>query len=31
VGPTRMPYEHVTLLLDKVCRQVGECLSENAE
>jgi heat-inducible transcriptional repressor len=31
VGPTRMPYERVTLLLNQVCRQVGDCLSENAE
>lgn len=31
VGPTRMPYEHVTMLLDQVCRQVGQCLSENVE
>jgi heat-inducible transcriptional repressor len=31
VGPTRMPYDHVILLLNQVCRQVGVCLSENAE
>jgi len=31
VGPTRMPYERVTLLLNQVCRQVGDCLSQNAE
>jgi len=31
VGPTRMPYEHVTSLLEQVCRQVSDCLAENAE
>jgi len=31
LGPTRMPYDHITLLLNQVCRRVGECLTENAE
>lgn len=31
VGPTRMPYDHVMMLLNQVCRQVGDRLNENAE